>query len=118
MIEVGMNVIGWLGLVLAGVSLGSIYFGGLWFTLRRLKRWRQPFLGMGVSWLVRLVILLSGGALLIKQTIAPPLLVILLLSVGVWLSRTLLITWLLATVERSVDRSVVVTANSSMLSDP
>ena len=109
-----MNVISWLVLFFAGVGLGSIYFGGLWFTLRRLKRWRQPFLGMGISWSVRLVILLSGGAWLIKQAIAPPLLVILLLSVGVWLSRMLLVAWLLAT----VDRSVAVAANASMLSQP
>jgi F1F0 ATPase subunit 2 len=108
-----MSAIILLGLFLAGVSLGGIYFGGLWFTLRRLKRWRQPFLGMGVSWLVRLVILLSGGAWLMKQAIAPPLLVILLLSAGMWLSRTVLIAWLLSTVERSVDQSVTTTAHPS-----
>lgn len=100
MIEV-KTAICWLGLLLAGISLGGIYFGGLWFTLRRLNRWRQPFLGMGLSWLVRLEILLSGGAWLMKQAIASPLLVILLLSLGVWLSRTLLIIRLLATVEQS-----------------
>lgn len=97
-----MNVISWLGLFLAGVSLGGVYFGGLWFTIRRLHRWRQPFLGMGVSWSVRLVILLSGGVWLMKQAIAPPLLVILLLSAGMWVSRTVLIAWLLATIERSM----------------
>ncbi|ESA37441.1 hypothetical protein N836_02715 [Leptolyngbya sp. Heron Island J] len=97
-----MSVIGWLGFFLAGLGLGSIYFGGLWFTLRRLRHWRQPVLGMGVSWLVRLTILLGGGVWLLKQTAMPPLLVILLLSAGVLFSRTLLIVWLLAAVERSV----------------
>ena len=109
-----MNVIGWLGIFFAGLSLGSVYFGALWFTVCRFKHWRQPFLGMGISWGVRLVILLSGGAWLMQQAIAPPLLVILLLSAGVWLSRTLLIVYLLA----SVERSGAVAVHSSLLSDP
>ncbi len=96
-----MGPFNWLGLLLAGLSLGGIYFGGLWFTLRRFHRWRQPFLGVGLSWLGRLTLLLGGGAWLIHQATAPPLVVILLISLGVWLSRMLLIARLLITVERS-----------------
>ncbi|MEO1125741.1 MAG: ATP synthase subunit I [Cyanobacteria bacterium J06639_16] len=88
-------------LLLAGLSLGSVYFGGLWITLRRLPRWRRPFLRMGLSLLGRLAVLLGGGAWLLQHAIAPPLAVILLISVGVWLSRTLLVAQLLTTVERS-----------------
>lgn len=89
-------------LLLAGLCLGGLYFGGLWFTLQRLPRWRRPFLSMGLSWLIRLEILLGGGAWLLQHPLAPPLPTILLLSCGVWLSRTLLITSLLARVERSL----------------
>ena len=88
-------------LLLAGLSLGGLYFGGLWSTLRRLPRWRRPFLSMGLSWLIRLEILLGGGAWLLQHPLAPPLPTILLISCGVWLSRTLLMTYLLASVERS-----------------
>ena len=97
-----MTVIRWLGLFLAGLSLGGIYFGGLWFTLRRFRYWRQPLLGVVISWLVRLFILLGVGAWLLKQSVASPLLVIVLLSAGMLLTRTLLIVRLLATVDRSV----------------
>lgn len=91
-----------LGLFFAGLSLGSIYFGGLWFTLRRLRYWRQPVLGVWVSWVVRLGILLGVGAWLLKQTTVPPLWGILSLGAGVWLSRIALIVQLLLTVDRSV----------------
>ena len=90
-----------LGLFFAGLGLGSVYFGGLWFTLRRLRYWRQPVLGAGVSWLVRLSILLGGGAWLLKQTLVPPLWGILSLSAGVWLSRMVLIIQLLMAVDQA-----------------
>lgn len=86
-------------LVLAGLSLGGIYFGGLWMTLRRLPRWRRPFLGVGLSVGLRLGMLLGGGVWLWQHPIAPPLQTILLISFGVWLSRMLLITRLLAMVD-------------------
>lgn len=88
-------------LLLAGVSLGGAYFGGLWFTLQRLPRWRRPFLSVGLSLGLRLGLLLGGGAWLWQQAIAPPLATILALSAGVWISRTLLLTTLLAAVERA-----------------
>jgi F1F0 ATPase subunit 2 len=102
--EISM-IVGLISLILlflAGLMLGSLYFGGLWITLRRLPRWNRPFLGMGLSFLGRLAILLGGGAWLMKHPIAPPLQAILLMSVGVWLSRTLLISRLLAAVNRDL----------------
>ena len=101
-----LGLIGLAILLLAGLALGGIYFGGLWITLRRLPRWHRPFLGMGLSWLGRLAILLGGGAWLLQHPMAPPLQAILIISVGVWLSRTLLIARLLATVERSSMHSI------------
>lgn len=82
-------------LFLAGLSLGSVYFGGLWITLRRLPRWRRPFLGMGLSVVLRLGLLLGGGVWLWQHPFAPPLETILLIGFGVWLSRMVLIQYLL-----------------------
>ncbi|MGD1854349.1 MAG: ATP synthase subunit I [Leptolyngbyaceae cyanobacterium] len=90
-----------LGFLLVGLSLGIVYFGGLWFTLRRLHAWRKPYLWLAMSWFGRLAILLGGGAWLLNQTVASPLMVILLVSIGVWMGRTLLIARLLSVVERS-----------------
>ncbi len=91
-----------LGLLLfAGLCLGGLYFGGLWMTLRRLSRWRYPFLGMGLSLSLRLSVLLGLSGLLLRNPIAPPLQTVLLISLGVWCSRNLLITTLIATVERA-----------------
>ena len=69
-----------LGFLLVGLSLGIVYFGGLWFTLRRLHAWRKPYLWLAMSWFGRLAILLGGGAWLLNQTVASPLMVILLVS--------------------------------------
>ena len=86
-------------LLFAGLCLGGLYFWGLWMTLRRLPRWRRPFLSMGLSVLIRLIFLLGLGGLFLRYPIAPPLQTLLLIVTGVWLSRNLLITLLIATVE-------------------
>lgn len=50
--------------VFAGITLGAIYFGGLWLTLRRLSTSRQPaFLVLG-SYLGRLALCLAGFVLI------------------------------------------------------
>jgi len=84
-----------IALFLVGFALGGLYFCGLWLTLRRLPYWQHPFLGMGLSLLTRLTVLLGLGGLLLRDPIAPPLQTILLLSLGVWCSRNLLITTLI-----------------------
>jgi F1F0 ATPase subunit 2 len=94
-------------LFIAGLILGSLYFGGLWLTLNRLPRWRHPFLALGLSLLVRLTILLGGGAWLLQSSAISPLQTILLLSAGVWLSRMVLIVRLLATMPPKPARSAV-----------
>lgn len=96
-----MGLINLTILFLVGFFLGGLYFWGLWMTLRRLPHWRHPFLGMGLSLLTRLTVLLGLGGLLLRDSIAPPLQTLLLVSLGVWLSRNLLITALIATVNRS-----------------
>ena len=99
-INMNIDLFRWPLLVLAGLSLGSAYFGGLWMTLQRLRRWRHPFLNIGLSFLVRLAILLGGGAWLLQHAIAPPLPTVLLLSVGVWLSRLLMTRLLVPIIDR------------------
>jgi F1F0 ATPase subunit 2 len=94
-------------LFIAGLGLGSVYFGGLWLTLRRLPRWRHPFLSMGLSLLLRVTVLLGVGGWLLQSSAISPLPTILLLSVGVWLSRMVLIARLLATIPPKSVRSAV-----------
>ncbi|MEM8808199.1 MAG: ATP synthase subunit I [Cyanobacteria bacterium P01_G01_bin.38] len=94
-------------LLVTGLFLGGLYFGGLWVTLHRLPRWRRPFLGIGVSVLVRLTVLLGLGGLLLRYPIAAPLPTILLMGLGVWLSRMLLITLLLRTLEPVATHPIV-----------
>jgi F1F0 ATPase subunit 2 len=47
-----------------GLVLGSLFFGGLWLTLRRIPNWRHPGLGMLASLLLRLALVGSGLYLL------------------------------------------------------
>ncbi len=46
--------------VLAGAALGAIYFGGLWWSVRRAASSRRPALSMLVSALLRMGIALGG----------------------------------------------------------
>lgn len=94
-----MSIVRLIAIFSVGAFLGGVYFWGLWVTLRRLPRWRHPFLGMGLSLLIRLTVLFGLGGLLLRDPIAPPLQTILLLSFGVWCSRNLLITTLMGSLE-------------------
>jgi len=52
-----------LGLVLAlmaGVSLGALFFGGLWWTVRRIFSSQQPALWFFASSLLRTTLVLAG----------------------------------------------------------
>lgn len=44
----------------AGAGLGAIYFGGLWWTVRRAGSFRRPASSMLVSVLVRMTVALGG----------------------------------------------------------
>lgn len=50
-----------LGSALAGVVLAAVYFGGLWWTVRRLPNARRPAIVYFSSLALRLAILLSGA---------------------------------------------------------
>lgn len=44
----------------AGILLGAVYFGGLWWTVARLPRSRHPWLLMPLSAMLRTAIVLAG----------------------------------------------------------
>jgi F1F0 ATPase subunit 2 len=52
----------WVSLtaVLAGAALGSVYFGGLWWTARRLGSFHRPVRGILASALLRMGFALGG----------------------------------------------------------
>ena len=52
-------------------ALGGAYFGGLWWTLARLPRWRRPGWALAVSFAAAGPLLLVAFALLARQGVAP-----------------------------------------------
>lgn len=44
----------------AGVALGLVYFGGLWWTVRRLRDWRRPQTMLLLSFVARTAIVLPA----------------------------------------------------------
>ena len=46
--------------VVSGAGIGAIYFGGLWWTVRRAGSFRRPALSMLVSILLRMSLVLAG----------------------------------------------------------
>ena len=53
-------------LFLAGMGFGLFYFGGLWLTLQKLAHRRSWTLWLGISFIVRLAVVLSGFFLLMQ----------------------------------------------------
>jgi F1F0 ATPase subunit 2 len=53
----------WLAVTLAGVALGMIFYGGLWWTVRKGVDSRQPALWFLGSMLLRLALVAAGLAL-------------------------------------------------------
>ena len=59
--EVGVNELLQLALVLlAGLLLGALFFGGLWWTVLKGVSARQPVLWFGASLLLRTALVLAG----------------------------------------------------------
>lgn len=56
-----------IGLLLLGLFLALAYFGGMWWTVRMLPRFRRPGLVLAVSTAVRLTIVIGVLALLITD---------------------------------------------------
>ena len=53
-------------LFLAGMGFGLFYFGGLWLTLQKLAHQRSWTLWLGISFILRLAVVLSGFFLLMQ----------------------------------------------------
>jgi F1F0 ATPase subunit 2 len=67
----------------AGVALGLVFFGGLWWTTQRLATSSRPGLLVSVSLLVRVVVLATGLVLLAQVGGGP----LLLATVGLLATR-------------------------------
>jgi len=77
---------------LAGSGIGSIYFGGLWLTIRQLSVSRYPFALFFVSLLLRLAIAMGGFYLIIHRSTGDELIIILLICIcGFLIVRNLFI---------------------------
>lgn len=85
-----MTVVGAVAAVVLGLALGGAYFGGLWWTLARLSRWRRPGWALAVSFAVRGPLLLVALALLARQGVVP----LLLALAGFLVARVALSAWL------------------------
>jgi F1F0 ATPase subunit 2 len=87
-----VTVVGALAAVALGLALGGAYFGGLWWTLARLPRWRRPGWALAASFAVRGPLLLVALALLARQGVVP----LLLALAGFLVARVALSAWLKA----------------------
>lgn len=54
------DVLYWLFVAFAGSALGLFYFGGLWYTLKYLERWKNPAIGMSLSMFFRSGVVVLG----------------------------------------------------------
>ena len=61
-----INVIGYFGIMIGGMILGLIFFGGLWFTIQKGLGSKLPALWFGISLFVRIGITLGGFYLLTR----------------------------------------------------
>ena len=84
-------IVPYLMVWVVGGLLGLLYFGGLWWTVRRLPAARNPWLLYFASLLARILLVVSGFFAVLQLTDAPRLCVCL---VGFVLARLILTHWL------------------------
>lgn len=63
-----IDIIFWGLAFLWGGILGFFYFGGLWVTLRLLKRTNRPKFWLGVSYIGRVLVALIGFWLIVRKS--------------------------------------------------
>lgn len=54
------KVVLWVGLLVAGAGLGAFFYGGLWWTVKKLPEVRHPAVWMLVSFAVRTAVTVTG----------------------------------------------------------
>jgi F1F0 ATPase subunit 2 len=59
------DVVSWVVLVVAGGALGTLYFGGLWLTVRRLPGAAHPGMLVLGSFVLRATLVAAGFGLLL-----------------------------------------------------
>jgi len=57
--------------LLAGLALGALYFGGLWWTVRRVPTWRRPERALLASFAIRALLVLPAFVALALQGPGP-----------------------------------------------
>jgi F1F0 ATPase subunit 2 len=66
-----MTLLAGLAAVLLGFALGAGYFGGLWWTLAVLPRWRRPGLALLLSFALRGAVVVAVFVLLARAGLPP-----------------------------------------------
>ena len=61
-----MSVLDIIGVVLAGLALGLIFYGGLWLTTARLATAKQPALLALASFWIRSLVVIGGVVLFVR----------------------------------------------------
>ena len=74
-------------LFLAGMGFGLFYFSGLWLTLRKLANRRSWTIWLGISFILRLAVVLCGFFLLMQENWIR----LVVLTMGFLVTRTLMI---------------------------
>jgi F1F0 ATPase subunit 2 len=59
------------GALAIGLALGAGYFGGLWWTVARMERWRRPAVALAASFALRAVLALAAFAAVARLGLAP-----------------------------------------------
>jgi F1F0 ATPase subunit 2 len=81
--------LGALAAVLLGIALGAGYFGGLWWTLSRLSRWRRPGVVLLLSFAARGAVVVAAFVLLARTGPAA----LALAFAGFLVARVVLVAW-------------------------
>ncbi len=55
-----MGFVVYLSVFLAGIILGFVYFGGLWWTIEAVSRRNQPAWSLALSFVLRITLLMGG----------------------------------------------------------
>lgn len=81
---------GAIAAVVLGLALGAGYFGGLWWTLSTLSRWRRPGVTLLLSFALRGAVVVAAFVLLARAGLVP----LALAFAGFLVARVVMVAWL------------------------